>query len=272
MYKVEPRERDTQDVQNSPVVLTGELSTNPALVDAIRAASYLQVDLFQSPIECPPEFPAAAYAAALGLALKSGRSAKDKSGYQPVDFDVCPEEYRKPAVESKTIATVAGIFIGAALLFPIWQMLDTSKQELAAAQAELAPIQRQVSLAAADLAVQSDAQERINQAMNLVYGLEQDLDTVLSTGGDMAVNLHGTLEARPSGVSIGQYRSASDDSVISVSGDATDYGSVLSYTDTLEKDTSFSEVTVNSLNKQGGSDGQGAVSFNLTVDKKSLES
>ena len=79
-YYDSTQEGDTKDVQNSPVVLTGELATNPGLVEAIRHASYLQVDQFQSPIECPPEFPAASYAAALGLALKSGRSAKDKEG------------------------------------------------------------------------------------------------------------------------------------------------------------------------------------------------
>lgn len=271
-YYDNSQEGDTQDIQNSPVVLTGELATKPALVEAIRAASYLRVDQFQSPIEAPPEFPAASFAAALGLALKNGSSTKDKSGSQPIDFDVCPEEYRKPAVESKTIASVASIFLGAALLFPVWQMYDASSQELAEKRAELAPIQRQVSLAAADLALQSDAQEKINQTMSLVYGLEDDLETVLSTGRDMAENLHGTLDAQPSGVYLSSYSSSSLDSVISLSGDASGYDAVLAYTDSLESGSRFSEVTVNSLTKQPGDDEEGGVSFNLTVDKASLES
>lgn len=271
-YYDNSQEGDTQDIQNSPVVLTGELATKPALVEAIRAASYLRVDQFQSPIEAPPEFPAASFAAALGMALKNGSSTKDKSGSQPIDFDVCPEEYRKPAVESKTIASVASIFLGAALLFPVWQMYDASSQELAEKRAELAPIQRQVSLAAADLALQSDAQEKINQTMSLVYGLEDDLETVLSTGRDMAENLHGTLDAQPSGVYLSSYSSSSLDSVISLSGDASGYDAVLAYTDSLESGSRFSEVTVNSLTKQPGDDEEGGVSFNLTVDKASLES
>jgi Tfp pilus assembly protein PilN len=270
-YYDNSQEGDTQDMQNAPVVLTGELTSRPGLVEAIRAASYLQVDQFQSPIEAPPEFPAASYAAALGLALKNGRSGKDKVGSQPIDFDVCPEEYRKPAVEAKTIATVASIFIGIGLLFPVWQMYDAGSAELANKRTELAPIQRQVSLAAADLALQSEAQEQINQTMSLVYGLEDDLDTVLSTGRDMAENLHGTLDAQPSGVYLRSYSSSSQDSVLSLSGDASDYDAVLSYTESLESGANFSEVTVNSLTQQAGGDEDVTVSFNLTVDKESLD-
>ena len=81
---------EIHEFQNSPVVLTGELAGDQDLVEAIRAATHVPVEQFCSPLQAPPEFPAASFAVALGLALKHGQSSQDKSGHQAIDFNVCP--------------------------------------------------------------------------------------------------------------------------------------------------------------------------------------
>ena len=257
---------EVHDVQNSPVVLTGDLAGNQALVEAIRAVSYVQVEEFYSPLDAPPDFPAASYAAALGLALKSGKSSKDKSGHQAIDFNVCPEEYTKPAVSTKAATTAVAMLVGAALLFPVWQMYGDSQMEVSEKTAMLAPIQRDLDRATQELALQATAQNQINQTLTLVHGLEQDLDTVLSDRGNMAVHLHSSLDALPPEVSISSYSNDKEDT-ISVSGQAKSYGRVLSYAKSLEESPNFADVTLNSLS-QRGSDDETTVSFNLTVDKE----
>ncbi len=257
---------DNHDVQNSPVVLTGELASNQDLVEAIRSASYVQVEQFQSPLDAPLDFPATYYAAALGLALKSGKSSKDKSGHQAIDFNVCPEEYTKPAVSTKAATTAVAMLVGAALLFPAWQVHSSSQVDVSEKTAMLAPIQRDLDRATAELALQATAQNQINQTLTLVHGLEQDLDTVLSERGDMAVQLHSSLEALPPEVSISSYSNNKEDT-LTVSGQAKSYGRVLSYAKSLEEDPNFADVTLNSLSQRGSGE-DGSVSYNLTVDKE----
>ena len=257
---------EIHDVQNSPVVLTGDLAGDHDLVEAIRAVSYVQVEQFYSPLEAPPEFPAASYAAALGLALKNGQSSKDKSGHQAIDFNVCPEEYSKPAVSTKAATTAFAILVGAALLFPAWQVHDNSQLEVSEKYAKLAPVQRDLDRATQELALQATAQNQINQTLTLVHGLEQDLDTVLSERGEMAVHLHSSLNALPPEVNISSYSNTKEDT-LTVAGDAKSYGRVLSYAKSLEENPNFADVTLNSLS-QRGADEDASVSYNLTVDKE----
>ena len=257
---------ELHDVQNSPVVLNGELAGNQDLVEAIRAVSSVPVEQFHSPLEAPPEFPAGSYAAALGLALKSGQSRKDKSGQQAIDINVCPGDYSKPAVSTKAATTAVAILVGAALLFPAWQIHGASQLEVSEKYAMLAPIQRDLHRATAELALQATAQTQIHQTLTLVHGLEQDLDTVLSDRGDMAVHLHSSLDALPPEVNISSYSNDKRDT-LTVAGQAKSYGRVLSSVKSLEENPNFSDVTLNSLS-QRGLDEEDSVSFNLTVDKE----
>ena len=265
-YYASGQNGESHDVQNSPVVLTGELAGDQDLVEAIRAVSSVQVEQFHSPLEAPPDFPATSYAAALGLALKNGQSRKDKSGHQAIDFNVCPEEYRKPAVSTKAATTAVAILVGATLLFPAWQVHGASQQEVTNKYAMLAPIQQNLDRATAELALQATAQSQINQTLTLVHGLEQDLDTVLSDRGDMALHLHSSLDALPPEVNISSYSNNKLD-ILTVAGHAKSYGRVLSYAKSLEEKPSFGDVTLNSLS-QLGSDEESKVGFNLTVNKE----
>ncbi len=257
---------EIHDVQNSPVVLTGDLAGNQDLVEAIRAVSYVQVEQFYSPLEAPSDFPAASYAAALGLALKHGQSSKDKSGHQAIDFNVCPEEYSKPAVSTKAATAAVAVLVGAALLFPAWQVHDSKQLEVSDKYAELKEIQPALDAATEKLALQATDQNQINQTLTLVHGLEQDLDTVLSQRGDMAVDLHSSLAALPPEVNISSYSNNKEDT-LTVSGQAKSYGRVLSFAKSLEENPNFADVTLNSLS-QRGSDEDASVSYNLTVDKE----
>ena len=116
---------------------------------------------------------------------------------QAIDFNVCPEEYRKPAVSTKAATTAVAILVGAALLFPAWQVHGASQLEVTKKYEMLAPVQHDLDRATAELALQANAQSQINQTLTLVHGLEQDLDTVLSDRGDMALHLHSSLDALP---------------------------------------------------------------------------
>ena len=257
---------EIHDVQNSPVVLTGDLAGNQDLVEAIRAVSYVQVEQFYSPLEAPSDFPAASYAAALGLALKHGQSSKDKSGHQAIDFNVCPEEYSKPAVSTRAATAAVAVLVGAALLFPAWQVYDSKQLEVSDKYAELKEIQPALDAATEKLALQATDQNQINQTLTLVHGLEQDLDTVLSQRGDMAVDLHSSLAALPPEVNISSYSNSKEDT-LTVSGQAKSYGRVLSFAKSLEENPNFADVTLNSLS-QRVSDEDTSVSYNLTVDKE----
>ena len=259
---------EIHEFQNSPVVLTGELAGDQDLFEAIRAATHVPVEQFCSPLQAPPEFPAASFAVALGLALKHGQSSQDKSGHQAIDFNVCPSEYTKPAVSTKAATTAAAIMVGVALLFPSWQVHGNSQQEVSEKYARLAPIQRDLDRASAELALQATSQNQINQTLTLVQGLEQDLDTVLSDRGDMAVHLHSSLEALPPEVNISSYSNDNEDT-LTVSGQAKSYGRVLSYANSLEENPNFSDVTLNSLSQRGSGE-EGSVSYDLTVNKEKL--
>ena len=177
-------------------------------------------------------------------------------------------EYTKPAVSTKAATTAAAIMVGVALLFPSWQVHGNSQQEVSEKYARLAPIQRDLDRASAELALQATSQNQINQTLTLVQGLEQDLDTVLSDRGDMAVHLHSSLEALPPEVNISSYSNDNEDT-LTVSGQAKSYGRVLSYANSLEENPNFSDVTLNSLSQRGSGE-EGSVSYDLTVNKEKL--
>ena len=147
-------------------------------------------------------------------------------------------------------------------------MHGNSQQEVSEKYARLAPIQRDLDRASAELALQATSQNQINQTLTLVQGLEQDLDTVLSDRGDMAVHLHSSLEALPPEVNISSYSNDNEDT-LTVSGQAKSYGRVLSYANSLEENPNFSDVTLNSLSQRGSGE-EGSVSYDLTVNKEKL--
>ena len=113
----------SQTEPDMPVVLTGDMASSASTVELIQAGIGHPVESLNSGLQSPPDFPAAAYASNIGLALKMGGktcSPKNTALYHDINLDLLGGkrrlEERREATSTRVypVALIAGV---ALLLF-----------------------------------------------------------------------------------------------------------------------------------------------------------
>lgn len=249
----------------TPVVVTGQLAVDRQVPAALQAACQQPVQPFQSPLDASPMFPAAAYAAAIGLALKRGRPGPMRRGLRTVDFDVLPQQYVRPVVSAQKASLVAGVVFGAALLVPGFHLKAQGDARQAEQQTELARLQRQVTVTKANLVKRGDIQKATDQAIETTHALQDERQSILALGGDLARDLRGAMDLAPAGVTIVRTSSRSDDMV--VEGQAQDYPAVLQYVRAVEDSGRFERTAITSLTKSADASKVSTAAFVLSLSR-----
>ena len=233
----------------TPLLLTGELSSNATASSLIQAAVEYPVEPLVPSMKFPPELPLALYAANMGLALKKVPQktvAKgDTARFHDLNLNILSGKYRKAraqAVPVRYVLILAVIVIACGLLFPLYQVRSQAKAEVARLQDELRVVNRELNLRNLTIDEANKVEAVISELTAEAETLQQEQQQLLSRGGDFARNLTlvtGALPAESYFTSIEM-----DYNRTNVSGEADNVYRVISYAVALEELERFSEVRI----------------------------
>ena len=177
---------------NTPLLLTGQLSTDSAIRELVQAETEYPVESLIPPLHFQPELPVALYATNMGLAL---RKTKATNGFHDTQLNILAGTYRTKHVHIslKNLIPYFALAVIAGLLIPFFQFKSDAVAETVSLQSELSMATQELHLAeiALNRAASSETEtEAVISGMTAVLeALRQEHVIMLAGAGDFAGNL-----------------------------------------------------------------------------------
>ena len=233
-------QRPDDDVEDLPVVVTGEVEQVKELVGMLATTLDRPVHPFEPDLECPEGFEPAEYASNIGLflAARSKESAKVIAAQ-----NVLPERHRPRPLPVAPTAVFAGLMALAFLAFNLTGWVSNVAGELDLLDARLGIREGQAREYRLSIARQSVIDQRISDAdlatadleANLL-SLEREMNILLSRISDITGN------ADSSNVELSRFGPIPEG--FSISGSADSYSDVLAYAASMRSSPNFEDATV----------------------------
>lgn len=260
----------------TPLLLTGESSTNTTVSELIQAEIEYPVQRLIPPLEFPTDLPIAIYAANMGLALKKMPPKKvgkgDVTGFHDINLNILPgKKLRAFSLSIQNILLTLGLIIIIGLLSPLYLVKSQADVETVQLQAELSRLSQELRQARLAIDEAKQIEETINEIVADVETLKQEHQYILSQGGDFASELTLVTDALPSGAYFTSIEIGTDQ--ITVTGEADSSFTVISYAMALESQGEFSEVRLAEIGESKNTEAETTevesrgVSFMIVISK-----
>jgi hypothetical protein len=257
-----------------PVMVTGELSGNALTAGLISNETGRPVEPVTLPLSFPGEFPAAAFATNIGLALKKLPQKSSGDGqaarFRDINLNILSEKYETGKVRLKPLHGVLALVIvaGLGLLLPANQFHSQSRAETSQLRTDLAGISQELNQAQSLISRARQIEDTINKLEAETETARQNGLYISAKGGDYADNLKLVTGALPVKASFTTVDIGSD--LITLKGEADNAFTVVDYVVALEAMKKYSEVRIvfigeSSTPAVGASD----VTFNIVITKPS---
>jgi type IV pilus assembly protein PilM len=192
---------------NAVLLLTGELSADPAVAESIKNETGYRVEALSTPLDIPPELPVAGYAANIGAALKLSAPDVEAGAETPparhIDLGRIARE-RKPGLRAATALKAwllpAALVVGVGLLAGAFQLQHRSAAGVAELQTELALAEQQLTQSQARLDRAGEVQSEIDSLTASALALQQRNAGILAPE-EYVSDLARLIQAMPSGMS-----------------------------------------------------------------------
>jgi len=177
---------------DTPLLLTGQLSTGSATRDLVQAETEYPVQSLVPPLNFQPELPVALYAANMGLAL---RKIKATNGFHDTQLNILAGTYHPKHIHisPKNIIPYLALAVVAGLLIPFFQFKSDAVAETAQLQSELSMARQELHLAELVLdRTDTDALEAeatISGIVAVLETLRQEHMIMLTGAGNFTGNL-----------------------------------------------------------------------------------
>lgn len=227
----------------TPLLLTGELSTDATTSQLIQAEIEYPVEPLVPPLKIPLDFPVASYATNMGLALRKVPQ-KTATRFHDIKLNILSGKYRARAyrIPMRHILLPLALTIAIGLLFPMYQVKSQADAETMRWQTELSRASQELHQAR----LASDEAKQIEDSINKIDAdvgiLKQAHQYILHKGGNFANNLKLVTDALPSQAYLASMEIGTDQ--ITVKGKADSPFTVISYAMALEAQVGFSEVRI----------------------------
>jgi len=246
----------------TPLLLTGELSTDTTTSEIIRAETGYPIELLAPPMELPPDLPVGLFATNLGLALKKVPQKAAATGetalFRDINLNILPGKDEAGTRQAK----LPHILLSMALVISLG-LLSTRLQT------ELTGISQEIDQALLAIDEAGQIEDTIDEIVTDVEAAKQEHQSILGKGGDFASNLKLVTDALSSeayftSVEIGTAQ-------IIVIGEADNPFTVVSYVTALEALGEFPEVRIAWIDEIKGTGGETAeaestgVSFRIVI-------
>jgi type IV pilus assembly protein PilM len=238
---------------DTPLLLTGELSTDAAANKIIRAEIEYPLEPLVPPLEFPADLPVALYAANMGLALKKVPQQKAAKGdavrYRDINLNILPVKKGKRAfaVSVKNLLLTLSFLIVIGLLSPLYLVSNQADTETVRLQAALGNIGQELRQARLAVEEAKQIEDTINRIEASVEILKQEHQNILNKEGDFTSKLILVTAALPSRAYFTSVEIGSGQ--ITVRGEADSPFTVIDYAVALEIQGEFSEVRIAEINE-----------------------
>ncbi|MDD5093960.1 MAG: pilus assembly protein PilM [Dehalococcoidia bacterium] len=170
----------------TPIFLTGLLSGEEELTQAIASGAGYHIEPLESPLACPADFPLAQYAVNTGLALNGGaggaRRASADGWFLITDLNIMPDVYLPKGFPVKKALVLAGVVAGIALVLPLYQMVSSAADKVSTAEAQSESLKQQLASRQAQTARTNQQVEQLEKDIERIQSETQaipDMDSIL---------------------------------------------------------------------------------------------
>ena len=235
----------------TPLLLTGELSTNATASKLIQAEIEYPVEPLVPPLEFPTDLPIALYATNMGLTLKKVPRKKGAKGdatrFYDINLNILSSKYRARGrlVPLRNILVSVALIIVIGLLSPMYLIKGQADAETVRLRNELSSLSQELRQARLALNEAEQIEDTLNEITADVETLKQDYQYILGKGDDFASKLTLVSNALPSGACFTSIEIGTGQ--ITVKGEADSSFTVISYAMALEAQGVFSEVRIGEI-------------------------
>ena len=262
---------------STPLLLTGELSSDAAITKLIQAEIEYPVEPLVPPLEFPADLPVALYATNMGLALKKVSQEKVAKGeaarFHDIDLNILPgkKEARAFSVSIKNILVSLVLITVIGLMSPLYLVKSEADAETVRLQAALSSVSQELRQARLTIDEAKQTEDSINEVAASVETMKQEHQAILSKGGNFAGTLTLVTDALPSGAYFTSIELGTNQ--ITVKGEADSSFTVVSYATALEAQGGFSEVRISEIGESRSIEAEttevksSEVSFTIVINK-----
>ena len=217
---------------DNPVFITGQMSTNPALMDRLQARLVFGVEQLIPPLECPAFLPVSQYAANIGLAMRKEmalESNDERAGVMSLDMNLLPRIYRPWRPSARQMYAVVIIVAAIALIFPLMQITGEAVAKTTQLQARFDSLNNQLLVKKVQIQSREPLQKAINEYNSLVtreVSFSEDIKAII----DIAKRI---------GVAVDSLRHNGSEISINCQAKDGDYRTFRAYKEALEESGRF---------------------------------
>ena len=238
----------------TPLLLTGELSSNTDAGKLIQAEIEYPVEPLVPPLKFPSDLPIALYAANMGLVLKKVPqktvSKGDTARFRDINLNILAGKYRKARTQPvgmRYIFLVAALIIAIGLLFPVYQVKHQTETETMRLQTELSRVSQELNQARLTIDEAKLVEDTINEITADAEAIEQEHQRILSTRGYFSRNLRLVTDVLPPQTYFTSIDIGTDQ--ITMNGETDTLLTVINYAMALEAQEEFSEVRITKIDE-----------------------
>lgn len=238
----------------APIFLTGGLAENQSATMPLHQLFGSRIASITTLIDCPNDFPAASYAANLGLALGRDNSKKTEALAPALAVGIEEREYRPPSHSARNLLLAGVAVLALTLLFPVYQARDQAHFNTSALAQELAVVESDLKNGLAANAP--------TESLRLEAGLLTDeRKLVLGNQSRFAESISQLLSSLPNGI-VPESMTMTSDTLI-FDGQAINLPQVIALADQLEKLDLFSEVYLESTSYSDANESGNGTDFRI---------
>jgi Tfp pilus assembly protein PilN len=238
---------------NTPLLITGDLTLEPATNALLHSEIDNPIENLAPPVTFKNDFPVAAYAAAIGLALKGTLKVSPRAAHGSffdLDVNLLDGKYRQPKakpIRSSYIWIGAVLFAAIALLYPLNLARTHIKADNTVLNTKLVSVQRELDFAITAQADALQTENSVQLASTAVNDAKAAVVSTIGTRGDYTSLLQLVTDAMPSGAGFITLSLNGQD--VNVRGEADNDFTVIDYATNLEKLNAFRVVRISSLSE-----------------------
>ncbi len=178
-----------------------------------------------------------------------------------IDLNVLPVELRPHNYPAWYVAGMALALVGLVFLVPAIVIQRSAGQETEHLRGELAVVTSQLEAVGMDIGQLRGLRIELEQAEMALAAVRSERATLLGIGRPLSEGLSLLYSAAPPGLRVDSV--ALSEGRVTVSGEAPDAASVISYARALGQEGAFSQTTITALTAGEGGPGAGGVAFSI---------
>jgi hypothetical protein len=235
---------------DTPLLLAGELSSNPKIKQLVRDATGYPVNSLKPEVDLPTDMPVELYASTIGLISKKVRG-KDGNGYHDIDLNVFSalKDRNAPRFQLAYFSVAAAVILLSGAVYKTYDMKAQAFLQVDTLQKQIAQSTQMISTAQKanqqGQAAKKTASDKLQSLSAELAAITSEHKSILSQQRDYSARIVAVVAALPQNSRFTELNMLPTSIV--VKGGVNEGIDVLGFTETLEKNGEFSAARISDI-------------------------